>query len=294
MGRIQLRQVIRALGLTACLAGGGGCITVQTDAEGRLKSVSVGEPPAIAKSAEPKAGDPKVDPAVQQAAAKVPTASITSVARAAIKDLPRGSAAEISVGWQNKVAQLPDPTRNGALIHGVVGQMFLFTSDFKPAEANGQLVVEMYDITRQPNEENRLGTWTFDKDTLKRLVTMDERFGKCYALFLPWPEYNPQVGRVKLKVRFDPERGGYPLFAKESPLTFDNEFTAAFNKTQTTNPIGVPAGFAGLPASAPAAPRPLPPLDPLPVGGRNSPVAPAGPPVSLPPNLPSLVITPNR
>jgi hypothetical protein len=122
---------------------------------------------------------------------------------------------------------------------------------------------------------------------------MDERFGKCYALFLPWPEYNPQVGRVRLKVRFDQERG-FPLYAKESPLTFDNDFTAAFNRSQSSGTIGSSvAGFGGVTPSGATAPRPLPPLDPLPLGGRNAPVGPA--PSSganpLPPNLPSLIIT---
>lgn len=279
--------MIRVFGLAACLAIGGGCIHVHTDADGRLKSVTVGDP----VNAKPAEG--MVDPNVRQASAKLPASTIASIAKATTKDLPKGAAAEIFVAWQNKVAQLPDPTRNGALIHGVVGQMFLFTSDFKAAEGNGQLVVEMFDISRPDSGEGtKLGLWTFDKDTLKRLATMDERFGKCYALFLPWPEYNPQVGRVRLKVRFDPERG-YPLFAKETPLTLDNEYTAAFHRQSSSSAGASVAGFGGVtPSAATAPPRPLPPLDPLPVGGRNAPVGPASASGAnpLPPNLPSLII----
>jgi hypothetical protein len=289
MGRLQ--QVSGAFALAISTAFYGGCVGLQPNAK------------SAAPEKQPVAADVKVDPAVQQASAKVPaqtaSASLAALAKAGSKELPKGSAVEIAVAWQNKVAQLPDPTRNGMMIHGVVGQMFLFGADFQFAPATGNLVVEMFDQSANPGTDGpRLGSWTFDKESLKKLVTMDERLGKCYALFLPWPEYDPNVSRVKLTVRFEPERS-YPLYAPASTLTFDNgsHGPPIHNRSVVTNPGGVlppgtttTAGFSGLPPTPPATPRLVPPLEPLPVGGRNAPSA--GNP--LPPNMPSLVITPNR
>jgi len=280
----RFQQVTRAFALGVCVAVGGGC--VNTRPFGDMQ-------PAKTTPAATPSGDAKVDPKVQQAGAKapatLPTSPIAALAKSVARDPGRGAATEIFVAWQNKVAQLPDPTRNGAPIHGVVGQLFLFSADSKAAMANGQLVVEMYDITTRPDGP-RLGTWTFDKDTLKKFVTMDERFGKCYAIFLPWPEYDPAVGRVKLKVRFDPERG-YPLFTPESPLTFDKGTNSSvINRTQTLNPgLSMAGGFGGISAIPSAPPASLPPLDPVPIGGRNVPPNPSATPT--PSNLPPLVIT---
>ena len=274
MGRIQ--QVTGAFALAAFAALGGGCINLQPDVKPGVKA----NPPV----------ETMHDPAVQQAAAKmpalVPSASLAALAKASATDLPKGSATDMALAWQNKVAQLPDPTRNGAMINGVVGQMFLFAADSKPAQANGTLTVEMFDHSPGVPDGKRLGQWTFEKDALKKLTTMDERFGKSYALFLVWPEYDPNVSRVKLTVRYDPERG-FPLYAPASTLTFDNGSHGSPTSSRTqTNPGVAVAGFGGLPAAAPPAQRFAPPLDPLPVGGRN--VPPLAAPTS--PNLPSIVI----
>ena len=261
MGRLQ--QVSGAFALTVSAALGGGCMhwnPLNAPGHDQAKANAI-------------ASEPRVDPGVQQASAKVPavvpSASLAALAKASSGELPKGAATDLALAWQNKVAQLPDPTRNGAMIYGVVGQMFLFGADSKAAQANGSLTVEMLDQSPGAPEGKRLGKWTFEKDILKKLVTMDERFGKSYALFLPWPEYDPNVSRVKLKVRFDPEKS-YPLFAPEAMLTFDyggNGSPTHQKRTVTGSDV---AGFGGLNPPSPTAPRPLPTLDPLPVGGRNA------------------------
>ena len=58
-------------------------------------------------------------------------------------------------------------------------------------------------VARYSADPVRLGSWTFEKDVLRRLVTTDERFGKCYALFLPWPTHRPDITRVRLATRYE-------------------------------------------------------------------------------------------
>jgi len=270
VGRLQQISAACALAVSSL----GGCVHLQPDAK-----------PEVKKDTQ-AASETRVDPAVQQAAAKmpaaVPSASLAALAKAGSAAMPKDAAVDIVLAWQNKVAQLPDPTKNGAMLHGVVGQLFLFTADSQFAQANGRLTVEM---TNQADGK-RIGTWTFEKDVLKRMTTMDERFGKCFAIFLPWPEYDSNVTRVKFKTRYEPEKGGYPLFAPEATLTFDNNAGQPIYTKKAMTGVDA-AGFGGLQPPAPQAPRTLPPLDPLPVGGRNA-------SAPLPPNLPSLVITPQR
>lgn len=288
MGRLQ--QVAVALGLAACAALGGGCITVHRDAEGKLKSVDMKVPDG------PKAPEAVVDPNVKQASATIPgqaTATIAAMAKHG-SELPKGSATEFALTWQNKVGYLPDPTHNGDMIAGLVGQMFLFGPGYQPAVANGKLVVEMFDESGRPGiNGTRLGTYTFEKDALRKLVTMDERFGKSYAVFLPWPDYKAEIGRVKVTARFEPERG-YPLYAPVAVVTLDNGTNKSVARSSQT--VGAPAGdagfsggFMGLPPSAAVAPRTVPPLDPLPVGGKSATNPSATAP--LPANLSPFVIT---
>jgi len=160
----------------------------------------------------------------------------------------------------------------------------------------------MYDNTNKTNDEYGplLGNYTFNKEQLRRMVGMDERFGKSYTLFLPWPEYKPETTRLKFKVRYEQENS-YPLFTSASCLTLDKGYQSPISKQSQTlpGPLGAnsvnsagfmspPSNFPGLPANA--APASLPPLDPLPIGGRSATAAPAtaGAP---PPGLPPLVYT---
>jgi hypothetical protein len=249
-----------------------------------------------------KSVEAPVETGVEQAGAKIPvttTSSVASLAKFVAKTPGKNDATDFALAWQKKIAYLPDPTKNGAMLPGVVGQMFLFTAEGMSASANGKLVIEMFDMTgRATGSEagERLGTWTFDKETLKRLQTMDEIVGKTYAVFLPWPHYDAKVTRVKITGRFEPERG-YPLFAGESELTFDTRATENPTVTRTQG-VGAPigAGFGGVPPTTMNAPRALPALDPVPVGGRSATGATllAPPPMTtpLPSNLPPLVVTP--
>lgn len=131
-------------------------------------------------------------------------------------------AVEMAVLWRNKVDFLPDPSRNGQMGPGLVGQLFLFGPRMEFAQAEGKLTVALYDETPRPPgapQPKPMG-WEFTKDVLQRLRTPDERFGMSYALFLPWQDYRPDVTKVRIAIRFDPEQG-FPLYAPETRLSLD-------------------------------------------------------------------------
>ncbi|MCS7269549.1 MAG: hypothetical protein NZ703_00560, partial [Gemmataceae bacterium] len=128
--------------------------------------------------------------------------------------------AEIATAWRNKVEYLPNPAAQGALQPGLAGQVFLYTAEARPAVANGRLIVDLIDETPRPPGVPPLTPerWEFKKDVLKALRTIDERFGECYVIFLPWPTYRPDVTHVRLRVRYEPEGGGFPIYAPETRL----------------------------------------------------------------------------
>ncbi|MDB5307296.1 MAG: hypothetical protein JWO38_1498 [Gemmataceae bacterium] len=296
--------VFRTTGAAGLIAAalGAGCLHVHTDADGKVKAVEMrmSEPGGGGKPAA--ADQPGGDGAVKQAVATIPAAApalaIPSFAKLTGKgETTKGMATELALAWHNRVTYLPDPSKNGAMGAGLVGQMFLFGPGLQFAPANGKLSVEMFDDTTPGGR--RLGGWTFDKDTMRKLITMDERFGKSYALFLPWPDYKPEVTRVRLSARYDPE-SGYPLFSSPSTVTFD---TTPVTGGPATDPLNPPLSSFGLPAAGggPAVGYTVPPgapglnAVPIPVGGGPAtsagvpvpagavPVAPAGPPGGLPP-----------
>lgn len=128
--------------------------------------------------------------------------------------------AEVATAWRNKVEYLPNPAANGAMQPGLAGQLFLYTAEAKPALANGNLIVDLIDETPRPLGVPPLTPerWEFKKDVLKNLRILDERFGECYVIFLPWPTYRPDVTHVRLRVRYEPEGGGFPIYAPETLL----------------------------------------------------------------------------
>ncbi len=128
--------------------------------------------------------------------------------------------AEIATAWRNKIEYLPNPAAQGTMVPGLAGQVFLYTADARPAAANGTLTIDLFDETPRPPGVPPLTPerWEFKKDVLNALRTVDERFGDCYVVFLPWPTYRPDVTRVRLRVRYDPDNGSYPIFAAETRL----------------------------------------------------------------------------
>jgi hypothetical protein len=131
---------------------------------------------------------------------------------------------EMAAVWSNRIAYLPDPSRNGRPGPGLAGQVILLGPELQFATVNGTLTVDVFDETpRQPGGPAALvpERWQFSAADLKKLVASDERFGRSYTLFLPWLAYRTDVTRVRIMARYDPADGGHPLFAPASTLTID-------------------------------------------------------------------------
>jgi len=178
-----------------------------------------------------------------------PTLAIPNLATVAswMKSEQMIPATEMATVWMNRIAYLPDPTRNGQMGPGLAGQLILLGPGLKFAPANGTLTVDVYDETpRTPGVGPPAllpERWQFHKADLAKLLTNDERFGKSYTIFLPWVNYRPDVTRVKIMARYDPDDGGHPLFAPSSALTLD-----------TTSPSGSPVWSGGASTVVPSVP----------------------------------------
>lgn len=319
--------------------GGQGCIHVHTDPEGHVQAVEMKLTDTL--SAKKSATDDVKQVAGSTATAAVlpvaptsptvsppPPAAATSIGArfAAMRaSLPKFTSlvkpaaipvAEVTALWQNRIAHLPDPTKSGSPGAGLVGELFLIGAGPKMpfAEAEGKVTFTIYDESNGVASSHPLGSWTYDKETLQRLVSVDERLGKCYAIFLPWPEYTSAITRVRLTTRYQPE-SGHALFAT-TWVTFDNRTSPgeqAWNVLPDPTPAIIPPAAESKPKPSGMAtgamtlppPTPLPaeaaptyqPAIPLNGSAPTSVTAPALPalPPTAPTELPPLSITlPNR
>ena len=168
-------------------------------------------------------------------------------------------ASQVICFWQRRLSSLPDPTRDGATTSGIAGQMFLITPSSSAAEVNGDLAVVVYDETPRPPGQQGMKPelWHYTKDTIRRLTTTDERFGKSYVLFLPWPaHWQGNVTAVKILARYQ-SPGNPDLFAGEvrmaldfsagGPVWSEVATTAGRNGPNPTSPPAMPVMPPGLP-----------------------------------------------
>jgi hypothetical protein len=150
---------------------------------------------------------------------------------------PKGVPCQVVATWNHQVTFTADPAHNGVLAPGLSGRLYLFGRQVSfPMTSDGSLVVELYDetpptvvATGGPPPQPRVGpdgqplpleVWRFDKDTLKRLLQRDV-IGWGYTLFLPWGTYRPDIGQVRLKVRYEPPVGT-ALYSESTPLALMN------------------------------------------------------------------------
>jgi hypothetical protein len=275
----------RALIAAAVLGlAGPGCIHIHLDGETKDKL-----PSEVWSSTS--GAKPTPDGGVRQASAVVPAIPASLPKMLGKVGGAKGQAVEMSATWQNRIAFLPDPTRGGAMKPGIVGQLFLFGPTMRVATPEGPLTVELYDETPRPGrpaDSVWLGRWTYQKEQLRQLKITDERFGECYAVFLPWPDYRPEIARVRLTVKYEPE-GGFPIYATPSTMTIDTSApgSGVSQPVVTTVVPGLQGGFGQM--SAPMSPIGGPPPANFPAGGTSY-ASPAG--GTLPP--PSVyVVQPN-
>ena len=153
--------------------------------------------------------------------------------------------------WDPRLGTLTDPTRDGATVTGLVGQVFMLTPKDQPAEARGDLAVVLYDTTPRPagQAERTAEMYHLTQETMVNLRTKDERFGLFYAMFLPWPAEWTDVTHVKVMARYQPP-GGTAIQAREVAVQLQAERAKFTTSAQNFQRVG----GAMLP-EPPAAPR---------------------------------------
>lgn len=255
----------------ALLAFGSGCVTADAKKTGSKKpdvtQPGVLPPPQETTRAAPVAGpggvvqaSASVPAPVAAAPPAAPSVSMPSLSKLTAKMERKLIATEMAVGWQPRVAYLPDPARSGRMSPGVAGQMFLFGGPkLEFVQADGTLTVDLVDETPRPAGQPAATPerWQFDAATLRNLQTRDETFGKSYVLFLPWPAYKPDITKVRISARYDPE-SGHPLFATPSTITIDTSApfgapvwsdqgtTTGTKPTASAPPVPGPAAMTGI------------------------------------------------
>jgi hypothetical protein len=296
MGQRQLLPPLTVLA-AALLACGGGCATGDTSkSTTAVKKPDVTRegvlpPPQATLNASPAPGGPVVQAGGAQPAPPAPAPAATPapvVPAAAAAPAPSGLtlpkinlhpekkviATDMAVAWRNKIESLPDPTRNGAMGAGLAGQLFLFGGPkLEFVLADGVLTVDMIDDTPRPPGQTGASPerWQFSKEQLRKLRTVDDTFGKSYVLFLPWPAYRPDVTRVKISARYDPETGD-TLFSPPANVTLTAD-AQVWDGTTTSTPHVIVPGMR---------PRPVNDVGTVPMG--NSGPGPQPPPIPLGPS----------
>ncbi len=282
----------------------GAAPVAQTGAPGSVAPAGQPVVPAAARVPAPIAADVPVTAPGSAAAAAAAVPSPLKLA--GLSPAKPVAANNMAVAWRNRIAYLPDPSRNGAMGAGLAGQLFLFGGPkLEFAQADGTLTVDLVDDTPRPAGQPgaKAERWQFDKHTLRKLQTMDETFGKSYVLFLPWPEYKPDITRVRISARYDPTTGD-TLFQAPTTLTIDtsaplgaqpvwdmgatNAPPAAPKVSMSPQPLS-PQPIAPTAGPAPLSPS-VTPLGPLPIGG-PPPAAPNGATLD---GLPPIAITIGR
>lgn len=295
----------------ALLAFGSGCITTDakkaaTEAPKKADVTQPGvlpPPQELMRPAAPSAVAPAAGPVVQAGAKGIPAPIAADIpitkpgtAAAAMAATPfklpgasdrKVAATNMAVAWRNRIEYLPDPSRNGATGAGLAGQLFLYGGPkLEFAQADGTLTIDLVDDTpRAPGQPAATPErWQFDKHTLRKLQTNDETFGRSYVLFLPWPAYKPDITKVRISARYDPD-GGHPLFQAPATVTIDTSVPGIGPKwEERTSTVG------------PTAPQPLPPQ---PIVPGVTPLGPLAPAAGLAPGathdgLPPIAITGGR
>jgi hypothetical protein len=202
---------------------------------------------------------PEVAPSMPEPTPPMPTMSEPTPPSLSANDAAKPTvASDMGLGWKNRVVYLPDPTRNGESGPGIVGQLFLFGGSNQTfVDADGMLTVDLIDETPRPAGRKAATPerWQFSKESLLKLRTEDETFGKSYVLFLPWPGYKRDIRKVKISARYDQEKG-HTLHARPTVV---NLAAPAPTMSEPTTP-SLSANDAARPDQARIA---VPPLGPL-------------------------------
>jgi hypothetical protein len=158
-----------------------------------------------------------------------------------VKDVPTGVPAQAAATWQTYVLFGTDPVREGATTPGLAGRLYLFGPQADiPIAAPGNVQVRLYvDEPNAGSPDVPLEIWNLDPETLKGKLQHDV-IGWGYSLLLPWSKYRPELTHIRLTVRFEPAKGGLPLYAPETRLTLHGQGPPEV--ISTTSTPGQPKG----------------------------------------------------
>ncbi len=153
-----------------------------------------------------------------------------------------GEAARLTAAFNNKVIYAPDPTRGGALMPGMLGRLYIFSTDEGvPIAPPGELLVDLYDNSPATNggQPKLLEVWHIDAVSFAKFRKRDI-IGEGYSLFLPWSTYHIDIKQVNMVVRFTGADGRVLLSPPEG-LAIDHAATLQ----RAAEKIGVTMGDGG-------------------------------------------------
>jgi hypothetical protein len=175
------------------------------------------------------------------------------------EDVPVAPVQHVHATWGNQVAVSTDFVNGGRPLPGLTGRLYLVGADDSiPVKGDGKVLVDLYD-GRQP--QPRLH-WEFDKVTLNRVMLRKDAIGWGYTLFLPWPDYRPDIKRVQLRVCYQAENS-IPVYDMPAMVSLrTDDFPVVFEQRTL------------LAADAPPAPPPGTAMTPMPVPAQTREPAP--------------------
>lgn len=131
---------------------------------------------------------------------------------------------EVNAIWEGRLLVTQDTVNGGRPLPGLAGRLYLFAMDQgTPLKCNGTVRVDVYDTTHcQPGAAPPIvGRFEFDQVSLAKLLRKD-KIGWGYTLFLPWPDYRPEIAHVRLNVCYMPVNGS-PLYAEPASIALNNQ-----------------------------------------------------------------------
>ncbi len=229
-----LAGLIALSGMTA------GCMT--TKPEAKLPANPVQQASATEAQVVPPGGSVAVQPNRKtdkpaDLPAPKPAPVVANVAPA-----KPGEAARLTAAFNNKVIYAPDPTRGGALMPGMLGRLYIFSTDEGvPIAPPGELLVDLFDNSPAANggQPKLLEVWHIDAASFAKFRKRDI-IGEGYSLFLPWSTYHIDIKQVNMVVRFTGADGRVLLSPPEG-LAIDHAATLQ----RAAEKIGVSMGDGG-------------------------------------------------
>jgi hypothetical protein len=125
-----------------------------------------------------------------------------------------GQPTRVLAFWDSMVNMKSDPMRGGQPMPTLAGDLYIVGDDSQfISMPQGTVVVDLYDVN--DGKSTPLERWVLDPETLRKSFVKN-MLGWHYQLTLPWPNYQPEIKRVELKVQI--------VTSSHKPLAADPAF----------------------------------------------------------------------